>query len=157
MHMQIPNRNALVIPPKSCPIANRNDEISIAGMIPVLILSLLNRTPLNTSSSTIGAKIIDPMASRIITPASTFMVSMSHIDIQFGSLNPLIMSAVDIRSMNSDANSKLIKNTYKISFLLLSSNRFSMFLSRPRVPRSAQINNIAPIKKNTIKNNSLDS
>ena len=58
MHIHIPNKNALVIPPKSCPIPNRNDEMSIAGIMPILIFSRLNKTPLNTNSSKIGAKIM---------------------------------------------------------------------------------------------------
>jgi hypothetical protein len=67
MHMQTPNRNALVIPPGSWPIAKMNDEIIIAGTIPVLIFSLLNSTPLNANSSTMGAKIIAVIESRIQT------------------------------------------------------------------------------------------
>ena len=61
IHMHIPNKNALTIPPKSWPMANRMEDINIAGTIPILIFSLLNRTPLNTNSSIIGANTTDVM------------------------------------------------------------------------------------------------
>ena len=83
--MHSPNKNALVIPPKSCPIANMNDEISIAGMIPTLIFSLLNMTPRNTSSSIRGANIIDAIALNRNAPADTSTESMSKPVTQLGS------------------------------------------------------------------------
>ena len=94
MHMHIPNRNALVIPPTSWPIANMNEEISIAGRIPVLIFNRLNNTPLNTSSSMIGAKIMAPIASRMTTLESTFTVSTSKVEIQVGSASPMRISGM---------------------------------------------------------------
>ena len=84
MHMHIPNRNALVIPPKSCPIPNRNDEISIAGTIPSLIFNLLNNTPLKTNSSKTGAKIMEPIALKRNAPADMSTESMSKPVTQLG-------------------------------------------------------------------------
>ena len=85
MHMHNPNRNALVIPPKSWPIPNKNDEISMAGTIPTLIFNLLNKTPLKTNSSINGAKIIAPMAFNSTVPAVTSTESMSNPVTQLGS------------------------------------------------------------------------
>ena len=85
MHMHNPNRNALVIPPKSCPIPNKNDEINIAGMMPILIFSLLNRTPLKTNSSKIGAKIMEAIALNRNAPADMSTESISKPVTQFGS------------------------------------------------------------------------
>ena len=77
MHMQIPNKNALNIPPKSCPIANRNDETIIAGIMPILIFILLNKTPLKTNSSKTGANIMDEIALKRKAPAEMLVESMS--------------------------------------------------------------------------------
>ena len=73
-----------MIPPKSCPMAKMNDEISIAGIIPVLIFNLLNKTPLKTNSSTIGANIMDAIASSMRMLESISTVSMSHIESNWG-------------------------------------------------------------------------
>lgn len=65
MHMQIPKRNALVIPPNSCPIAKRAEDMIIAAIMPVLILSLLNKTPLKNNSSIIGASMTEEITSKM--------------------------------------------------------------------------------------------
>ena len=83
--MHIPNRNALVIPPKSCPIPKMNDEINIAGIIPILIFNLLNKTPLKTNSSKSGAKIMDAIALNKNAPADTSTESISKPVTQLGS------------------------------------------------------------------------
>lgn len=155
--MHIPNRNALVIPPNSCPIAKINDEISIAGIIPVLIFNLLNITPLNANSSTIGARITLPIALSIIMSELRFTVSMSLIVIQLGSKMPLRTSIAEIANRKRYANRMLITNTYIISFCMFFSDRFSMFLPIPFVPFNAQTNNNSAIKKNRIRNNSSSS
>ena len=92
IHMHIPNKNALVIPPKSCPIPNMNEDISMAGTTPVLIFNLLNNTPLNINSSITGAKIIEAIASRIITLESIFVLLISKIEVHVGLLNPINIS-----------------------------------------------------------------
>lgn len=53
-----------MIPPNSCPIAKMAEDMIIAAITPVLIFNLLNKTPLNTNSSRIGAKIIEEIASK---------------------------------------------------------------------------------------------
>lgn len=63
IHIQIPNKNALIIPPNSWPIPNKNEETKIAGIIPILSFNRLSSMPLKTSSSTRGARIIVPRAS----------------------------------------------------------------------------------------------
>ena len=42
---------------------NKNEETKIAGIIPILSFNRLSSTPLKTSSSTRGARIIVPRAS----------------------------------------------------------------------------------------------
>ena len=64
MHMQIPKTNALIIPPNSCPIAKIPEDNNIAGIIPILIFNLLNKTPLNTNSSRTGAIMIEDTISK---------------------------------------------------------------------------------------------
>ena len=108
IHMQIPKINALVIPPNSCPIPNINEEIIIAGIIPVLIFSLLNKIPLKTSSSSNGAKIIVIIESRIMMPDSASIESISHMEIHVGSVNPIIISKNETKNVNRNANSKLM-------------------------------------------------
>ena len=110
MHMQIPNRIALVIPPNSWPRPNMTDDIIIAGMIPVLIFSRLNRTPLKTNSSTIGAKIMAPIASRITTLESISTVS-TPVEIQVGSFRLVMMSIEEIKKVNRNANNRFIAKT----------------------------------------------
>ena len=155
--MQTPNRNALVIPPGSWPIAKINDEMIIAGTIPVRIFNLLNSTPLNANSSTMGAKIIAVIESRIQTLESILAVSISHIGTQLGSPNPIKMSNAEIRSTNRPANNMLRRKTYNISFLTSSLNRLSKFLSRPLVPRNAQMKSNNTISINRIMNSSPSS
>ena len=65
MHIQIPNTNALVIPPNSCPIAKRAEDMTIAAIMPVLIFNLLNRTPLKNNSSRIGANMTEEITSKM--------------------------------------------------------------------------------------------
>ena len=57
--MHIPNTNALMIPPNSCPTAKKTEDKSIAGRMPILIFNLLNRTPLKLNSSIKGAHMIE--------------------------------------------------------------------------------------------------
>ena len=83
--MHNPNKNALVIPPKSCPIPNRNDEMSIAGIMPILTFSLLNKTPLKTNSSKTGAKMMEVIALNRNAPADTSTESISNPVTQLGS------------------------------------------------------------------------
>ena len=65
MHIHIPNRNALVIPPNSCPIAKRAEDMIIAAITPVLIFNLLNKTPLKNNSSRIGANMTEEITSKM--------------------------------------------------------------------------------------------
>ena len=64
MHIQIPNKNALVIPPNSCPIAKIAEDMIIAAITPVLIFNLLNKTHLKNNSSMIGASMIEEITSK---------------------------------------------------------------------------------------------
>ena len=84
MHMHIPNKNALMIPPNSWPRANMVEEISMAATMPVLIFNLLNKTPLNISSSRIGANTIEDIASKRNVKGSTDTGVKSSIGILSG-------------------------------------------------------------------------
>ena len=100
MHMHNPNRNALTIPPKSWPMENRKEDIIIAGIIPILIFSLLNRTPRKISSSRIGAKMIDAIVLNINAPGVRLTESMSIMLTHVGSSIPKIMSSVATENRN---------------------------------------------------------
>ena len=98
--MHNPNRNALTIPPKSWPMANKKEEIILAGVIPILIFSLLNMIPLNISSSRIGANMIDAIALNRNAFGVRFTESMSIMLTQVGSPIPNIMSSVTTENKN---------------------------------------------------------
>ena len=110
MHMHIPNKNALVIPPKSWPIANMNEEISIAGTIPILIFNLLNKTPLNISSSRIGANMTEEITSKRKVNESIYSGVKSKIGSMSGYNEVEITSKLEKKATTMNANKMFIKN-----------------------------------------------
>ena len=82
------------------------EDIIIAGIIPILIFNLLNKTPLKVNSSIIGAQNTDAIVKYMKSDELKRGVSKSKSGIKLGSINPWIQSALDIKYAMSDANKK---------------------------------------------------
>ena len=110
MHMQIPKTNALVIPPNSCPSAKIPEDNSIAGMIPILIFNLLNRTPLNINSSRTGAMRIEDNISKSKEDGSITSGSKSGAGMYSGYTKLMNISKFEINATKINANKIFIRN-----------------------------------------------
>ena len=110
MHIHIPNKNALVIPPNSCPIAKIPEDINIAPIIPILIFNLLNKTPLNINSSRIGANIIEEITSKRKVNESIYSGVKSKIGSMSGYNEVEITSKLEKKATTMNANKMFIKN-----------------------------------------------
>ena len=110
MHMHIPNKNALVIPPNSCPIAKIEEDMIIAAITPVLIFNLLNKTPLNTNSSRIGANITEEITSNRKVNESIYSGVKSKIGSMSGYKEVEITSKLEKKATTMNANKIFIRN-----------------------------------------------